>query len=267
MHAVIKNILQRKSETPPFRDRRKIALVLFGGNMIAIRSAAALLVLERLGLSHIFDSIYTVSAGFPIASYFLSKQMRFVFPMYYRELTSRKFINFWRLWRMVDMNYLLNLMQVEYKLRVKEIYKQQTDFFVRFRNVDENKLEYFEVHDFPVEDFWKLMEAAVSLPFFNPGSVQLNGFVYMDTVFYTDNLEAHIRKALDSDATDILVFYNHLGQRKLDLSTEERVCEIYLDPEPKIGHFTRDESKLLQTGQQMADLTAAKFGSEKIIIS
>lgn len=267
MNFVIKAILNRQHKSPPFSDGRKIALVLFGGNMIAVRSAAALAVLEKIGLNQAFDVIYTVSAGFPMGAYFLSGQLRFALPMYFNELASRKFINFWRWWKIVDMDYLLHLMQEDYRLNIDKIFSNPSDLFVRFRNIEKSKLEYFRVQDFSPEEFWKIMAAAISLPFFSPGHVDFNGGKYMDTILFNDNLLMHLQKAIDSDATDILVLYNHQGQIKKDNSKNPRIYELYLNPEPKIGHFTRDKRKLLKTAQDMGDLVAAEFGFSKLDLS
>lgn len=264
MHPVIKNILARQHKSPPFSDGRKISLVLFGGNMIAVRSAAALLVMEKMGLNKAFDSIYTVSAGFPMAAYYLSGQLNSAFPMYFRELTSRQFINFWRWWNIVDTRYLLRLFQTDYKLKVKKILQSQTDLFVRFRNIEKNKLEYFRVQDFSAQDFWKLMAAAVSLPFFSPGYIKFNGQKYMDTILFNDNLLMHLERAINSESSDILVIYNHQGQIKKHNINSERICELYIDPEPKISHFTRNRTKLLNTAQDMGNLVADEFGFARV---
>ncbi len=264
MNFVIEAILKRQYKSPPFSDGRKIALVLFGGNMIAVRSAAALAVMEKMGLNRAFDAIYTVSAGFPMAAYFLSGQLRFALPMYFNELASREFINFWRWWKIVDMNYLLRLMKKDYRLDINKIFSSSTDLFVRFRNIEKSKLEYFRVQDFSYEEFWKITAAAISLPFFSPGHVDFNGGKYMDTILFNDNLLMHLEKAVNSDATDILVLYNHQGQIKKDNSKNPRVYELYLNPEPKIGHFTRDKKKLLKTAQDMGDLVAAEFGFSEL---
>jgi len=94
MHPVIQHILQRKGVKVPVNDGRKITLVLFGGLMSSVRGASAMVVFQDLGLSYSFDSIYTVSAGFPNASYMLSGDTRLGTSIYYDDLSGSRFFNF-----------------------------------------------------------------------------------------------------------------------------------------------------------------------------
>ena len=68
LHPVTKSILQRRGQSAPFRDEKKIGLVLFGGAMLGVGGGGAVSALEDLGLSEAFDEIYVVSAGLPNAS-------------------------------------------------------------------------------------------------------------------------------------------------------------------------------------------------------
>src|SRR5665213_922981 len=97
-HQVIKNLLARVGQKAPFKDGRKIGLILPGGMMAGINGAGAVCALEELELSQSFDVIYTASAGFANGSYLLSENTELGSTVYYEDLIGDKFIHLWKVW-------------------------------------------------------------------------------------------------------------------------------------------------------------------------
>ena len=74
---VIRNIQNRaaaRQSGRSFEDDRKIALVIEGGGMRAVYSAAGATALAQLGYSGLFDEVYATSDGVMNVSYFIANQ-------------------------------------------------------------------------------------------------------------------------------------------------------------------------------------------------
>ncbi len=214
MHPVIKNILARKNLSVPVNDGRKICLVLFGGIMISVRGAGALTELDKLGLTHSFDEIYSMSSGFINASYFLADQMPIGTRAYYEDLSGLKFINPFRFWKFADIKYLMQVIQKIKPLDIGKILQSKTKLYTMVTNDSKNaKSEFLEVHQFSTEQYWDLLKACSSLKYLAGGSTQIGIDMYND-VYYDNALCDFITHILATDATDILIIYNYPWQQK-----------------------------------------------------
>ena len=134
MHPVIKNILARKNLSVPVNDNRKITLVLFGGIMISVRGAGALMELDQLGLTHCFDEIYSMSSGFINASYFLADQMPIGARAYYEDFSGLKFLNPLRFWKFADIKYLMQSDSKNQAISIRKILQSKTKLYTMVTN-------------------------------------------------------------------------------------------------------------------------------------
>lgn len=120
-HPVYKLISERAhsgSQPGQRQDKCKLGLVIEGGAMRGVISAGMVAGLEYLGLRRVFDAVYGASAGAFNGAYFLAGQAAFGTTIYYENLNTKKFINFWRLFRgkpVVDLAYVLKKILVEEK--------------------------------------------------------------------------------------------------------------------------------------------------------
>jgi predicted patatin/cPLA2 family phospholipase len=265
MHQVIEHILARRNKKVLGGDGRKIALVLFGGGMRGVRGAGALMALQDLGLTHAFDDIYTYSASFPIASYFLSEQLSEHANLYFRELAGHRFINFARFWKVFDIEYIIDVFIKQRPLDIKKILAAETRLHLRTVNISKKSVEYLEVHDFEPSEYPELVKAAMSVPFLHPGSARLRGQRYMDTAIYQDDLEKYIKRAVNTNATDILCIYNEQRQAKINLGEAKRIFEVKPKPEWKLKRIETRSQVLQQAGQAMGDYVKQIFGSSEPI--
>lgn len=239
MHPVLEHIFARRGKKVPIDDGRRIALVLFGGNMSSVRGAGAMIALEELGLRHAFDDIFTISAGFANASYLLAGSARLGASIYYEDLIGRQFINIFRPWKVVDIDLLIEVMRVRKPLQVDRILTARTRLHTALYNLDLRTEEYLEVHQYGANEYFKIMKASTSLAFLNPGSVQIGRYRYMDRAYlFRSSLPRHIEYAIRSGATDILVMYNRDTQR-IRSFTSHKLFEIF---SPRKGHMNRFET-------------------------
>src|SRR5207244_6580405 len=89
-------------------DGRKVALIVEGGAMRGVISCAALMGLEELGMTEVFDEVYGASAGAVNAAYFLARQAAYATTIYYQKINNTRFIR--RLWqrKIVDIDGLFD---------------------------------------------------------------------------------------------------------------------------------------------------------------
>ncbi len=264
MHPVIRNIIARRGKRVPVDDGRKIALVLFGGVMAGIRGGGALFALSDMGLLYVFDEVYVTSAGFPNVSYMLSDDKQRGLSVYYQDLIDKRFINFWRVWKIMDVDYLMSVFERRKRIKVEKILEGKTKVFVQLRNVDTGKIEYLEVHDFSIDGFFKLLEAAISVPYLHLGSVEVNGGRYVDPASFPKDSFPYIRKAVDSGATDVLVVYNDADQKTHNFSGDN-IFEIVPPKGWKLSRFETDPVILKKEAERMGELAKESFGEKGMI--
>jgi predicted patatin/cPLA2 family phospholipase len=267
-HPVIKHLLARRNKKVPVKDGRKIALVLFGGGMAGIRGAGAVIALEELGLNGVFNEIYSQSAGFANASYFLAKSIKLGTSIYYEDLSGNKYINFLRLWNIADSNCVVNAMRKNKYLDVIEILKSKTKLFSYVKNKKNNKSIFLEIHKFSPDKYLSIMEASIKMPYLSPGSVKIEKNIYKD-IFWSKDWIPLIKKVFNSKATDILIVYNYPDQysyihKYIDFSKHNgNVCEIC--PKLNMNIFETNPIKLKKACLQTGNMVKKIFGSQKPI--
>jgi predicted patatin/cPLA2 family phospholipase len=102
--------------------RGKLGLVIEGGAMRGVISAAALSALEELGYTEVFDDIYGASAGAVNGAYFMAGQAAYATAMYYQFANSAQVMK--PLWRgkRVDLDYLFDIVISRLRpLRVEKV--------------------------------------------------------------------------------------------------------------------------------------------------
>ncbi len=258
-HPVAKHLLERQGKTVPINDGRKIALVLFGGTMCGVRGGGALLALDELGLNHAFDKIFTVSAGFGNASYFLADQVNLGASIYYEEMTGGSLVKPRRFWKILDVDQLMDICKNKKPLKPERILEQKTELFVRLVNARTGKREYLEVHSFSPEEYFDLFRAVITAPRVLGGKkTYVHGTPYHDTPFWGPDALGHVSQAISSDATDILIIYNHLSHQKRHL-TDTRVLEILPDKEWRLGRLDINPERVRQAAHLMKEKVIKTF--------
>src|SRR5437764_7221010 len=128
---LIKERARRIRQGGPLQDGRKVALIVEGGAMRGVISCAALMGLEDLGMTPVFDEVYGASAGAVNAAYFLAGQAAYATTIYYQKINNTRFIR--RLWhrKVLDIDDLFDsIISGERPLRVERVLSSQSRFFV-----------------------------------------------------------------------------------------------------------------------------------------
>src|SRR5204863_7152659 len=129
------------------QDGRKIALIVEGGAMRGVISCAALMGLEDLGMTPVFDEVYGASAGAVNAAYFLAGQAAYATTIYYQKINNTRFIR--RLWhrQIVDIDDLFDsIIGGERPLYVHRVLESSSRFFITIADALTGEAFLVEAH-------------------------------------------------------------------------------------------------------------------------
>lgn len=186
-------------------DGRKLGLVLEGGSLAAACSAGGAVVLAQLGFSHVFDEVYATSAAVMNAAYFVSNQPLLGISVYFDDCPTRAFVNPWRFWKIVDVDYIFDHVAVREKpLAVDRVLSAPTTLFVAVvdRKTGEGRMVNTKETRTPL---LQVLKASASLPVFYNRAVVVDGRPCIDGGLA---VPFGLREALANGCTDVLVLSN-----------------------------------------------------------
>ena len=170
--------------------------------MRGVVSAGSLLALDLLGFREVFDEIYATSAGGVNAAYFLSGQGRLGMTIYFDDIANRRFINPWRLLKIVDVDYAYDrIISLQKPLDDVAIRASRVRFLLSVTDARSGLNELLDVRARP-EPVPLLLKASSALPVLYNRRITLDGQEYVDGGV-SDPLP--IARAIENGCTDILV--------------------------------------------------------------
>ena len=190
----------REGEDP--RDGRKVGLIVEGGAMRGVISCAALLGLEELGMTQVFDEVYGASAGALNAAYFLARQAALATTIYYQKINNTRFIR--RLWhrRIVDIDDLFDsIIAREWPLRVDKVLASRSQLFIAIADAQTGEafLGHAQTSNTPL---LTLLKASSAMPLLYNGLVKVDGRECFDGGLLNP---LPILEAIEAGCTDLLV--------------------------------------------------------------
>ena len=203
--AVIDLVRSRRglSSPPGARNGRKLALLVEGGGMRGVCSAGGLVALDALGLRNAFDEIYASSAGAMNVAYMLAGQATFGIQIYYKNVNNKKFINFRRLNKIVDIDYLFdNVVATVRPLDTAKLLQARSDFYVGLVNKVTAETIVLRAQDYPKE-ILSVLKASTALPVVYNRSVTVNSNEFIDGGLGNP---VPLYEAIEHGCTDLLVF-------------------------------------------------------------
>ena len=186
----------------PFSDGRKVALIVEGGAMRGVISCAALMGLEDLEMTHIFDEVYGASAGAVNAAYFLAGQAAFATTIYYQKINNTRFIR--RLWHrtIVDIDGLFDsIIARDCALRVEKVLASRSRLFITIADARTGEA-FLGLAQSSQTPLLTLLKASSAIPLLYNGLVDVDGRACLDGAL-TNPLPVH--DAIASGCTDLLV--------------------------------------------------------------
>jgi predicted patatin/cPLA2 family phospholipase len=240
-------------------DGRRLALVVEGGAMLGVYTAGSLLALHLIDSRDAFDDLYGTSAGACNGAHFLSGVGHTKVGTYYRWLHDRKFINRWRLRKMVDIDYFADdvLARLE-KVEVELVNQARTELWVAALNARTKQVEIRNPRR-EVIPLLLMLKAAVALPAGYGKTIAIGDKDYLDSGFVQP---FPLRAALEAGCTDLLVLtarpaaYRSTPPRWWQRELFDRLCvrgEDGLRSLYRIGWERQNEERRLAEGVDRFD--------------
>jgi predicted patatin/cPLA2 family phospholipase len=199
---LLKERARRWRRGSPPDDGRKIALIVEGGAMRGVISCAALMSLQDLGMTAVFDEVYGASAGAANAAYFLAGQAAYATTIYYQKINNTRFIR--RLWhrKVVDIDDLFDkVIGGDRPLRVDRVLASQSRFFITIADACTGEAFLVEAQSSRTP-LLTLLKASAAMPLLYNGLVNVDGRDCFDGALINP---LPVLEAIESGCTDLLV--------------------------------------------------------------
>jgi predicted patatin/cPLA2 family phospholipase len=172
------NILDRKRRGLSGTDT--IGLVVQGGGMRGVYSMGALAALEEMGFGQCFDHVVGSSAGALNSAYFITGQASYGVETYIHYLTQGRFVNPFRLHKIVDIDYLVD--HIGKKARPLDIHTLRSASTTLHISLTEwaNGQTQYVTNRTPDIDLWEAFRASAAMPILYNKSVKVGDGLYVD---------------------------------------------------------------------------------------
>ncbi len=159
------------------------------------------------------DIVITGSGGAGTMAYFVAGQYDLITKIWTNLLSTRKFINPIRFWRVMDVDYLIdNVFKKQASLDVGKVSSSNIKYLISATNLRTGKIEYFSNNNH--DDIFEALRATKAVPIIFNKKIMIQGEKYCDTSLSAE-VGSHVMKAVEMGATDILVIDtindNHLA--------------------------------------------------------
>jgi predicted patatin/cPLA2 family phospholipase len=208
-------------------DGRKVGLIVEGGGMRGVISCAALMGLEELAMTHVFDEVYGASAGAVNAAYFLSGQAALATTIYYQKINNTRFIR--RLWHrmIVDIDGLFDsVIARECALRIDKVLESPSRFFITIADASTGEA-FLGLAQSSETPLLTLLKASSAIPLLYNRLVTVDGRACFDGALINP---LPILEAIGSGCTDLLILltrpasFRDCGPSRLEQQLFEMMC-------------------------------------------
>jgi predicted patatin/cPLA2 family phospholipase len=208
------------------RDGRKVALVVEGGAMRGVISCAALMALEELGLTDVFDEVYGASAGAVNAAYFLAGQAGYATTIYYQKINNTRFIG--RLWsrQIINIDHLFDsIIAGDRPLRIDKVLSSRSRLFITIADAATGEV-FLDLAQSNQTPLLTLLKASTAMPLFYNALVSINGRQCFDGGWINP---LAIPEAIQSGCTDLLVLLTRPASFRESCPTrlEQQVFDLW----------------------------------------
>ena len=223
----------------------KIAIVCAAGGTRCSYSGGALCALAK---EHgLLEPNYLIAASGSAGSamYYLTGQYDSIHRIWTRHICSPKFLSFWRIHKMMDVDYLVDtIIREKEPLHLRKLAATQTRYFIPVKNAKTGKGHYISCRD--KLEIHEVLRATKALPFFYGRKVRIGDEVYVDSALVITK-EHGISKAIELGATHILVLEINSRKKNLLQSLAEKITSM-LNGKNMNHHAYSGEVKILRIG-------------------
>ncbi len=155
------------------------------------------------------DILIGCSGSAPTSICYLSGQDEIIKKVWLESLSTKRFVNLLRFWKIVDIDFLIDeVIRKNNPLDIKRFQESEVLALFPLTNTKSGEIEYISNRD--NVDFWEVIKAAVSVPICT--KLSLRGSKVGNN-FYSDSAGAsryqlHVAKAIEEGAERIVVFDN-----------------------------------------------------------
>jgi len=183
----------------------KLALIIGGGGMTCSFGVGCVLALvKEYGLTAP-DIVIAGSGGAGTAAYYVAGQYQSILNIWENLLSTKKFINVLRFWRVIDIDYLIDtVFRKQDPLRKERVQETKTVFLIPVTNACTGELEYLSAKN---GDIFEALRATKAMPLAYNKLIPINHNVYCDS-YLSSPPGLHIGKAIEMGARKILVIEN-----------------------------------------------------------
>jgi predicted patatin/cPLA2 family phospholipase len=163
-------------------DGHKIALVIEGGAMAGLISAASALELQQLGYTNCFDEVYGTSAGAVNAAYFVAGQSDICVRIYLEEVIAGKFMRLFRWPNQIDIDWLADNVVSEgpKRLDTAVLAKSPIELRIPVTDTTSGACRFVSNHADPIGHLIPAIKASGSNPLLTTHTERLDGNTYND---------------------------------------------------------------------------------------
>lgn len=198
--------LRKKERGLDWSDGRRLALVLEGGGMRGAVPAGGALALDHLGAAEVFDDVYATSAAVMNASYMLSGQGDLGISVYFEDLASSAFYSMWRLWKVIDVDYVIEQVVSERKpLDCESVKAARARLHVAVMDYESGVARTIDTGE-SEESLMVLLHAALAIPVFYNRTVPVGNGRLMDGGL---SIPFPLKEAIGNGSTDVLNLLSH----------------------------------------------------------
>jgi len=185
---------------------KDLALVTSGGGMTCAYSVGSMLALKDIGITTPAWAIGS-SGSTGTLSYYVSGQYHCFRNIWEKLLSVKEFINFRRVIRIIDIDYLID--QVFKKLDpldVEAVKKSPTELLIATTNYKTGLIRYFSNRE--NVDIFEALRASKAMPVVYGKKIVLDGEFYIDGAL-VGSIAVNMREALRRGAQKIIVIHNN----------------------------------------------------------
>lgn len=235
----------------------KTAIIMSGGGMSCSYGVGALLALvEKYDFTNP-DIVIAGSGNAGTLAYFVSRQYGSIRNIRSNLLSTKKFIDPWRVSKVIDIDYLIDeVFKKQDILDEGKIYNSKTLFLIPATNIETGEIEYFSNKN--KDDIFEVMRATKAMSVLFNKKVRINGKMYCDS-YVSISTKLNALKAIELGANKLIIIDNNLPNR-----LNEFIFSIWL--KSRNGRFRknyRDYLDKIESGKFPSDIEILVLKPEK----
>jgi predicted patatin/cPLA2 family phospholipase len=188
--------------------KTKVALITSGGGTACSYGAGAVLALAQNFKFTDPDIVISGSGSTGAGSYYISRQYDSFRNIWLNLLCTKKFIDFERFWKIIDIDYLIDeLFKKKEPLDVEKIYASDIHYLISATDHKSGNVIYFSNRK--KDDIFEAMRASMAMPIVYNKVVNVKGKKCHDS-YNSSCIQLNMLKAIKMGAKKLIVIDNEI---------------------------------------------------------